>query len=209
MTELARLLSGLLEYPVAHPRDMLGKIRSARSALAAETCSKASRPEERDSLAKAGAALAGLEAYYENAALSDLQAAHVALFDLKPECSLYLAWHKYGDSPKQGRALAALTGLYREYGFELAGTDLPDYLPILLEFMTAAPAEASGVIMDGFGLQLAVLAEKIGGSDTGYAHAGHCLAALEACLAPDGAASLSAPSLSTAHFKGGPPCMAG
>ena len=43
--------------------------------------------------------------------LSRLREEHVAIFDMDSKCSLSLAWHRYGDDPRLGRALAGLTGL--------------------------------------------------------------------------------------------------
>ena len=50
--------------------------------------------------------------------LSRLREEHVAIFDMDSKCSLSLAWHRYGDDPRLGRALAGLNELYRDAGFE-------------------------------------------------------------------------------------------
>ena len=46
--------------------------------------------------------------------LSRLREEHVAIFDMDSKCSLSLAWHRYGDDPRLGRALAGLNELYRD-----------------------------------------------------------------------------------------------
>ena len=66
--------------------------------------------------------------------LSRLREEHVAIFDMDSKCSLSLAWHRYGDDPRLGRALAGLNELYRDAGFEPVQGLLPDYLPLVLEF---------------------------------------------------------------------------
>ena len=71
--------------------------------------------------------------------LSRLREEHVAIFDMDSKCSLSLAWHRYGDDPRLGRALAGLNELYRDAGFEPVQGLLPDYLPLVLEFFAAAP----------------------------------------------------------------------
>ena len=52
--------------------------------------------------------------------LSRLREEHVAIFDMDSKCSLSLAWHRYGDDPRLGRALAGLNELYRD-GLSAAG----------------------------------------------------------------------------------------
>lgn len=83
--------------------------------------------------------------------LSRLREEHVAIFDMDSKCSLSLAWHRYGDDPRLGRALAGLNELYRDAGFEPVQGLLPDYLPLVLEFFAAAPDWARVVLLDGFG----------------------------------------------------------
>ena len=86
--------------------------------------------------------------------LSRLREEHVAIFDMDSKCSLSLAWHRYGDDPRLGRALAGLNELYRDAGFEPVQGLLPDYLPLVLEFFAAAPDWARVVLLDGFGKEL-------------------------------------------------------
>ena len=82
--------------------------------------------------------------------LLDLQAAFVQTFDLNRAACLYLTTHVYGDSPLQGRALAALTELYRDSGCTPSGGELPDYLPLVLEFLAMAPAWAAACLCEKF-----------------------------------------------------------
>lgn len=82
--------------------------------------------------------------------LLDLQAAFVQTFDLNRAGCLYLTTHAYGDSPLQGRALAALTELYRDSGCTPCGRELPDYLPLVLEFLALSPAWAAACLCGKF-----------------------------------------------------------
>lgn len=82
--------------------------------------------------------------------LLDMQADFVRCFDLNPSCSLYLTSHAYGDSPLQGRALAAFAELYRDAGYEPPKGEMPDYLPLVLEFMAVAPPWATACICEKF-----------------------------------------------------------
>lgn len=99
-------------------------------------------------------------AFLERAAatpLLDLQADFVRTFDHSAAASLYLTTHVYGHSPLQGRALAALLELYRDGGCEPAAGELPDYLPMALEFLAVAPPWAAACLCEKF----APVAEKI------------------------------------------------
>lgn len=82
--------------------------------------------------------------------LLDMQADFVRTFDLNPAASLYLTTHAYGDSPLQGRALAALTELYRDSGCTPVGGELPDCLPLVLEFLALAPSWAAACLCEKF-----------------------------------------------------------
>ncbi len=71
----------------------------------------------------------------------ELAALYVATFDLSEEAALYLTAHELGDSRQRGVALLALRSMLRARGFEPAGTELPDYLPMLLEFLASVAAD--------------------------------------------------------------------
>jgi nitrate reductase delta subunit len=65
-----------------------------------------------------------------------LQEEYTSTFDLNPATSLNLTYHKWGDARERGNALAELNYLYRKAGYESCNDDLPDYLPLVLEFLS-------------------------------------------------------------------------
>ena len=65
-----------------------------------------------------------------------------SVFDLNPATSLNLTWHRLKDTENRARALAALVDVYREAGFDPATEELPDYLPLVLEFLAQIPPES-------------------------------------------------------------------
>jgi nitrate reductase molybdenum cofactor assembly chaperone NarJ/NarW len=67
---------------------------------------------------------------------------YVEVFDTRRRCCLYLTWWTDGETRRRGAALAALKARYRESGVEFADTELPDFLPAVLEF--AATADLPG-----------------------------------------------------------------
>ena len=64
---------------------------------------------------------------------------YVATFELGASACLYLTAHHAGDKRERGRRLLALRDLYRSHGFEPSTRELPDYLPLVLEYAAAAP----------------------------------------------------------------------
>ncbi len=73
----------------------------------------------------------------------DLQERYVLLFDRSRTLSLNLFEHIHGESRDRGGAMVDLLETYRAGGFDLTGPELPDHLPVLLEFLSTRPlAEA-------------------------------------------------------------------
>ncbi|TRW96534.1 nitrate reductase molybdenum cofactor assembly chaperone [Paracoccus sp. M683] len=79
----------------------------------------------------------------------DLQERFVMLFDRSRTLSLNLFEHVHGESRDRGGAMVSLLETYREAGFEPVTTELPDHLPVLLEFLSTQPkAEAQEILAD-------------------------------------------------------------
>ncbi len=70
---------------------------------------------------------------------TDLQQTYVETFDLQKRSSLYLTFFSQGDTRQRGQALLRLKRLYAAAGLELQERELPDYLPVVLEFAELAP----------------------------------------------------------------------
>lgn len=68
-----------------------------------------------------------------------LQRRYVETFDFSDKRTLYLTAHELGDSRKRGTALIACKQMLEQAGYELTGSELPDYLPLLLEFLAVTP----------------------------------------------------------------------
>jgi nitrate reductase molybdenum cofactor assembly chaperone NarJ/NarW len=67
---------------------------------------------------------------------------YVETFDLRRRCALYLTYYRHGDTRRRGMALLAFKTAYRAAGLALTDEDLPDYLPVVLDFAAVAPAGA-------------------------------------------------------------------
>ena len=76
-----------------------------------------------------------------------LQQHYVHTFDLAKRCCLYLTFYGEGDRRERGTALLRLKRLYRTAGLPLEGSELPDYLPAMLEFAAAAPSGQGAIVL--------------------------------------------------------------
>lgn len=76
-----------------------------------------------------------------------LQQHYVQTFDLDKRCGLYLTFYGEGDRRERGTALLRLKRLYRAAGLPLEGSELPDYLPVMLEFAAAAPSGQGTIVL--------------------------------------------------------------
>lgn len=63
---------------------------------------------------------------------------YVETFDLRRRCALYLTYYRHGDTRKRGMAMLAFKAAYRTAGFEPSTEELPDYLPLVLDFASHA-----------------------------------------------------------------------
>ncbi|MFI6818547.1 nitrate reductase molybdenum cofactor assembly chaperone [Nonomuraea sp. NPDC050328] len=75
----------------------------------------------------------------EELGAGELAAHYVETFDLRRRCCLYLTYYTDGDTRRRGESLARLKGRYRAAGWELCD-ELPDYLPVMLEFGALDPS---------------------------------------------------------------------
>jgi nitrate reductase delta subunit len=107
----------------------------------------------------------------------DLQEHYVRVLDQKRRCCLYLTWWTEGETRRRGLALAELKELYRSHGFVLVSTELPDFLPVVLEFAAARPEPGLRLLRDRRpALELLRLALLDAGSP--YAHPVQAVCAL-------------------------------
>jgi len=72
----------------------------------------------------------------------DVQRQYVQTFDLRRRSGLYLTYYLHGDTRKRGMALLVLKQRYRAHGLKLSDGELPDLLPVVLEFAaTVGPGD--------------------------------------------------------------------
>jgi nitrate reductase delta subunit len=131
-----KILARLLSYP---DRDLRDDLADMRAALLAERALTAARKDE----------LRALIATLERGDPLDNEARYVELFDRGRATSLHLFEHVHGDSRERGPAMVDLQETYEKAGLLLAPGELPDFLPVLLEFVsTQPPAEARSLLSE-------------------------------------------------------------
>lgn len=79
--------------------------------------------------------------WYQEQDLTFLQSAYVSNFDIGKHASLNLFEHTQGDSRDRGQVMVELNQLYKEHGLELTTKELPDHLPVFLEFLSGLKPE--------------------------------------------------------------------
>ena len=122
-----RALAALLGYPSAELKANISEVRAAIVQDGLLSVTDFVRLEE-------------LLGRFESDELLDLQAAYSELFDRSRSLSLHLFEHVHGDSRERGQAMIDLGQLYVESGFFLAGGELPDFVPVFLEYASCLSA---------------------------------------------------------------------
>lgn len=131
-----RLLGLLLSYPQT---EWLQGIDAGRAIL------------EQDGLLT-GRSLAAVLAFIDRLQRSDvyeLQEDYVATFDRGRAHSLHLFEHIHGESRDRGQAMVNLAETYAAKGLVIGRAELPDFLPLFLEFLSCCtPAEAVALLRE-------------------------------------------------------------
>jgi nitrate reductase delta subunit len=108
-------------------------------------------------------------------------AQYVETFDMRRRTSLHLTYYAYGDTRKRGMALLRFKHAYRQAGMQPKDSELPDYLPLVLEFAaTIDPAQGERLLAEHVPV-LELL--RLSLQDSGSAYAS-LLAAILATLPP-------------------------
>lgn len=169
MTTLAthtyRALAALLSYPTED-------LQAATSEIAAVLETEAIIPPPHR------AAIATLLQELATTDIYDLQERYFLLFDRSRSLSLHLFEHIHGESRDRGQAMADLIALYTSHGLAMRNDELPDFLPLFLEFLSLLPpAEARSMLGEGAAI-LRALADRLANRRTNYATAMQALADL-------------------------------
>lgn len=173
---LFRAMSALLSYPSQDVRQALPEITQVvrTSGLVA--------PRERQALLDLIDELAQGE-------LLELEERYVDLFDRGRALSLNLFEHLHGDSRDRGEAMVDLKRLYAQEGLELSANELPDYLPVLLEYLSCRELTEARAMLGDCAHILTTIARSLIARRSGYA------AVLQALLVIAGEAPIDATNI--------------
>ena len=108
--------------------------------------------------------------HVESTPLADLEREYVDVFDLSRRHALYLSYWTDGDTRRRGEVLARFKAAYRSSGFLVDTTgELPDYLPMVLEFAAIADPEAGEALLREYRPSLELLRIGLAEDSTPYA----------------------------------------
>jgi nitrate reductase delta subunit len=159
------VFSALLSYPT-------GELKAAVPELQAAIDSDPRIP------ATVRRALQGLLGEVAGEDLYAVQERYVSHFDRGRALSLHLFEHVHGESRDRGQAMVDLVDVYRQHGFEVSARELPDYLPLFLEFLGQIPEqEAKGLLTDAMPVA-ALIGARLAARQSPYACIFEALAAI-------------------------------
>ncbi len=93
---------------------------------------------------------------------------YVSTFDLRRRCALYLTYYRYGDTRKRGMAMLTFKAAYRAAGYEPTDDELPDYLPLVLDFAALTPRGEA--LLHGHRADVELVRRALHQAGTPYAH---------------------------------------
>ncbi len=126
MSLTLRAIARLLSYPDAELRANLNELRAA---LHAEAAIAPARLAEIDALITSLGTQSAIDA----------EADYVQLFDSGRRTALHLFEHVHGDSRDRGPAMIDLAQTFEKAGLYLADGEMPDHLPVVLEYASTQP----------------------------------------------------------------------
>ena len=172
MARTYRALAALISYPTA-------ELQAVTAEIAAVCADEGLIPPPQS------AALDILLADLAQQDIYALQERYFGLFDRSRTLSLHMFEHVHGESRDRGQAMADLIALYREHGLEPSASELPDFLPLFLEFLSLLPAnEAQTLLAEPAGI-IQALADRLTARGSAYAAVFQALSAI--ADAPDAA----------------------
>ncbi len=130
--------------------------------------------------------------YLDHRSCEDVAVEYVDTFDFSEHCNLYITSLLCPDDRKRGQVLADLKAIYSQAGLEADTEELPDYLPLLLEFLGIADQESCKQVLEIVGPGMDKLWQQLKVKHSPYA------ALLEACIE----STVPAACVETVHIGG-------
>ncbi len=160
-----KVFSLLLRYPES---EWLAALPEMEAALAAESALND----------RAGDKVFPLISVLKRLSLIELEEIYVATFDRNPSHSLHLFEHIHGESRDRGSAMVNLLEEYWKYDFDASASELPDYVPLFLEFLSLIPMDEARLLLGDAIHVLAAIGKKLERNGNPYATVFQALEAL-------------------------------
>jgi len=109
-------------------------------------------------------------AWFAQAPALELAQHYVKTFDLHKRTGLYVTFYSHGDRRERGLVLLRLKQLYRAAGLPPEGPELPDYLPLMLEFAATAAPEKGDLVLREHRPALEVIRLSLHDQESPYEH---------------------------------------
>jgi nitrate reductase delta subunit len=109
-------------------------------------------------------------AWFTPAAPIELARSYVSTFDLHKRTGLYVTFYSHGDRRERGLVLLRLKKLYRAAGLPPDDAELPDYLPLMLEFAAVATPGQGDLVLREHRPALEVIRLSLHDQHSPYAH---------------------------------------
>lgn len=98
----------------------------------------------------------------------ELQEQYVETFDLSKKCALHVSWFQYGDRRQRGMVLLKLKRRYMEFEMFPSEDELPDWLPLMLEYAVDAPSPEGVSLLQEWRAAIELIRRGLGETESGY-----------------------------------------
>lgn len=109
-----------------------------------------------------------LVSWMQSLDLTRIQQTYVDTFDMTPEHDLHLTHHLFGESRERGPAMVEISEHYKAAGLEVSNGELPDFLPLILEYVSTLDEMQARFFLNDAAKVLTVLADNLDKVDSLY-----------------------------------------
>ena len=150
-----KVLSLLLSYPQA---EWVNELNLMEALLEEEKAQNGAAKQQ----------LAALFQALHTETLLESEQTYVGTFDRNPSHSLHLFEHIHGESRDRGSAMVNLIEEYRKHGLDMDAAELPDYVPLFLEYLSQLPDQDARKMLGEAVDVLALIGRKLKGNNSPY-----------------------------------------
>ena len=150
-----KVMARLLDYPTAELMENLDAVMQL-----VESDPEVSAEERK--------VVTDLVSWMQSLDLTRIQQTYVDTFDMTPEHDLHLTHHLFGESRERGPAMVEISEHYKAAGLEVSNGELPDFLPLILEYVSTLDEMQARFFLNDAAKVLTVLADNLDKVDSLY-----------------------------------------